>query len=120
MSDIRHKIQQKLSNYKRSILLTIILLSGLYACSNDMDVNQDKTYSEQQIINYSAALLTHELGHLLLHLGHPFGDKHCIMSPTVMLNYRQWYDNLDAGQCAIGSSAAMTPGAAKIIYNRRW
>jgi len=91
---------------------------------NDSDLlttlRQDKNYNEQQIINYSAALLTHEMGHLLLHLGHPFGNKHCIMSPTQMLNYHDWYENLDAAQCAIGSSKEMTPGAAQINYNRRW
>ena len=71
-------------------------------------------------MNYSAALLTHEIGHLLLHLGHPFGQQHCIMSPTVMLNYRDWYDRLDAERCTVGSNRDMMPGAVNIDYNRRW
>ena len=80
----------------------------------------DETYSEQQIVNYAAALLTHELGHILLHLGHPFGEDACIMSPTVMLNYRDWYDGLDANRCTVGSNDEMKPGAATIEYNPDW
>ncbi len=84
------------------------------------ELRQDEHYSEEQIINYSAALLTHELGHLLLHLGHPFGNKNCIMSPTLMLNYRDWYNNFNAAECAPGSMAEMVPGVANLNYNKSW
>jgi hypothetical protein len=96
----------------------------VYPMLNDTDLlttlRQDESYSDGQIVDYAAALLTHELGHMLLQLGHPFGRKQCIMSPTIMLNYRDWFDQLDAEQCLLGSDREMTPGAATIDYNRNW
>lgn len=83
-------------------------------------LRQDKSYNNRQLVDYAAALLTHELGHLLLHLGHPFGQRACVMSPTPVLNYRDWYNHLDAAACALNSSVAMTPGSALIEYNRSW
>jgi len=110
-----YNINTAFKSYAYIMLYPMLNNSGLLTT-----LRQDESYTDEQIINYSAALLTHELGHLLLHLGHPFGNKHCVMSPTLMLNYREWYDNLDAGECAVGSSKEMMPGAAQINYNRRW
>lgn len=123
-SSIRGGLTAGTTSYSKNSLFSAFVYIMLYPMLNDSDMlatlRQDESYSEKQIIDYSAALLTHELGHLLLHLGHPFGNRHCIMSPTTMLNYRDWYDQLDASLCGIGSSPEMTPGAVKIDYNRRW
>lgn len=123
-SSIRGGLTAGTTSFNKNTPFSAFVYIMLYPMLNNSEMmtmlRQDENYDDEQIINYSAALLTHELGHLLLHLGHPFGNKHCIMSPTIMLNYRDWYDHLDAGLCAIGSSPAMTPGAAKIDYNRRW
>ncbi|MCK4834932.1 MAG: hypothetical protein KAT12_09135, partial [Gammaproteobacteria bacterium] len=123
-SSIRGGITAGTTTYNKNTAFNSYVYVMLYPMLNDSvlltTLRQDETYSDDQIINYSAALLTHELGHMLLHLGHPFGNKHCIMSPTVMLNYRDWYENLDAERCAVGSTKEMTPGAATIEYNRNW
>jgi hypothetical protein len=123
-SSLRGGITAGTTTYNKNTTFNSYAYIMVYPMLNDSalltTLRQDKSYSDEQVINYSAALLTHELGHLLLHLGHPFGNKHCVMSPTLMLNYRDWYDNLDARQCAVGSSKEMTPGAAQINYNRRW
>lgn len=123
-SSIRGGITAGTTTYNKHTQFNAYVYIMVYPMLNDSDLlavlRQDSAYENAQIINYSAALLTHELGHLLLHLGHPFGNKHCIMSPTVMLNYRDWYDNLDAAQCELGSSRDMSPGAAKLEYNLRW
>lgn len=123
-SSIRGGITAGTTTYNKQSPFNAYVYIMVYPMLNDTELlttlRQDEKYDDTQVINYSAALLTHELGHLLLHLGHPFGNKHCIMSPTVMLNYRDWYDNLDAGQCKIGSSQDMRPGAAKLEYNRYW
>ncbi len=96
----------------------------LYPMLNDDPLlnrlRNDRHYDERQTVEYAAALLTHELGHMLLHLGHPFGNTRCIMSPTPLLRYRQWTQTLDPRACPVGSSKAMTPGAAGLQYNRRW
>jgi len=123
-SSIRGGLTAGTTTYNKNTVSNSYAYIMLYPMLNDSPLlttlRQDVNYSEQQIINYSAALLTHELGHLLLHLGHPFGNKYCIMSPTVMLNYREWYDNLDASKCTVGSNSDMLPGAAIINYNRNW
>ncbi|MCK4910286.1 MAG: hypothetical protein KAR83_01525, partial [Thermodesulfovibrionales bacterium] len=73
-----------------------------------------KDYTEEEAIELSGAYLTHELGHMLLHLDHPFGRKECVMTPVPLLDVRTWYEGLDASACPIGSSKAMTPGAMKL------
>ncbi|MES2975646.1 MAG: hypothetical protein V4757_18650 [Pseudomonadota bacterium] len=61
--------------------------------------------------NYMALLLAHELGHQLLHLGHPFENRHCLMTPPVVLRFRQWAADLAPDKCRLGSSKGNTPGA---------
>jgi hypothetical protein len=123
-SSIRGGVTAGTTTYNKNTALSSYVYIMVYPMLNDSELlttlRQDETYSDEQIVNYSAALLTHEIGHLLLHLGHPFGQKYCIMSPTVMLNYRDWYDNLDAERCKVGSNPDMMPGAVSIDYNRSW
>ena len=83
-------------------------------------LRDDKHYNDDQIIDYMAALLTHEVGHLLFHFGHPFNDSACIMNPTPLLRYREWYDGLDEDACNSGAYPMMKPGAAKIDFNPDW
>ena len=123
-SSIRGGLTAGTTTYSKKAQFSSYAYIMVYPMLNDTDLlatlRNDKTYSDEQIVNYSAALLTHELGHLLLHLGHPFGNKHCIMSPTVMLNYRDWYDHLDASLCAVGSSKSMQVGVIELEYNKNW
>ncbi len=123
-SSIRGGITAGTTTYNKNTQFNSYAYIMVYPMLNDTGLlttlRQDKTYNDEQIINYAAALLTHEIGHLLLHLGHPFGNRHCIMAPTVMLNYRDWYDHLDAENCPLGSSPAMQPGVAELEYNRSW
>lgn len=81
-----------------------------------MLLRDEQSFSEAQQIRYVAAVLTHEIGHLLLHLSHPWENKACVMTPTPILDYAGWFAGLDAEACPVGSSPANTPGAAKISY----
>ncbi|VAW55348.1 hypothetical protein MNBD_GAMMA05-2423 [hydrothermal vent metagenome] len=123
-SSIRGGLTAGTTTYNKNTQFNSYVYIMVYPMLNNTDLlttlRQDESYTEEQIINYSAALLTHELGHMLLHLGHPFGNNHCIMSPTVMLNYRDWYDNLDVSLCAVGSSKGMQVGAVELEYNKNW
>ena len=62
---------------------------------------------------FFANLLTHELGHMLLHLDHPFGVPSCAMAPAPLLKYRAYARQLDAARCRAAKSTAMKPGAYK-------
>ena len=77
-------------------------------------------YGEEEAARLAGAYLAHEIGHVLLHLGHPFNQSACVMNPAQLLDFRTWYDNLDADRCALGSTAEMVPGAAKLTYNATW
>ena len=64
---------------------------------------------------FMARLLVHELGHQLLHLGHPFDNPHCIMAPPKALEFQAWSAGLDPKLCALGSSKAQTPGYVQFM-----
>mgnify|MGYP001369135105 CR=1 FL=1 len=63
---------------------------------------------------------SHEIGHLLLHLGHPYGNPRCVMRPAQGLDYIRWARKLDPARCKLGSAKALTAGAAKILYRSDW
>jgi hypothetical protein len=68
--------------------------------------------------NYMALLLAHELGHQLLHLGHPFGNTRCLMTPPPLLRFKEWAQGLSARDCPVGrrgvaSNRENTPGFVK-------
>jgi len=123
-SSIRGGITAGTTTYSRRAQFGSYIYVMLYPMLNDNSLleklRDDSTYSDGQIINYAAALLTHEVGHMLLHQGHPFGNANCIMSPTPLLKYRSWYQSLDAEKCKVGSEAQMQPGTAKLEYNVNW
>jgi len=83
-------------------------------------LRNDEAYTDEQIINYVAALLTHELGHLFFHYGHPFNAPACVMNPTPLLKYREWFEGFDAQACRAGNYPMMQPGAVKVDFNPDW
>ena len=75
-----------------------------------------ESYSPHEAARLSGMAAVHELGHQLLHLLHPFGQKGCIMEPVPMFAYRAWSQQLSAKDCSLGSSKAMTPGSFTFRY----
>lgn len=73
-------------------------------------------YPDGEAVKLAGILMAHEFGHLLLHLGHPFGNAACIMHPTPLLRFREQVAALDAEKCPVGASPAMKPGAIPIPY----
>lgn len=82
-----------------------------------MLLRDGQRYSEQQQADYAAALMTHELGHVLLHLSHPWDKPSCVMAPMPLLNYSKWYEQLSSDDCPLGSHPANTPGSVDITYD---
>jgi hypothetical protein len=66
-------------------------------------------------VQAAAALLVHELGHQLLHLGHPFGNKACVMNPPQLLQFGNWAKGLDAALCPLGNEIENTAGAERFL-----
>lgn len=123
-SSIRGGITAGTTTYSEQSQFNAYTYIMVYPLLNDSDMlvqlRSDEHYTSEQITTYAAALLTHELGHLLLHLGHPYGNHNCIMSPTPLLKYREWHDGLDASQCPLGSEEMMNPGVAALDYRADW
>ncbi len=123
-SSIRGGITAGTTTYSEQSQFNAYTYIMVYPMLNNSDMlvqlRNDEQYTDEQITAYAAALLTHELGHLLLHLGHPFGNQNCVMSPTPLLKYREWYEGLDASQCLLNSEEMMTPGVARLDYRADW
>jgi hypothetical protein len=123
-SSIRGGITAGTTAYSKKAQFNGYVYAMTYPMLNDSEIlttlRNDKHYTSDQITTYAAALLTHELGHLLLHLGHPFGNPSCVMSPTPLLKYREWVEGLDASKCLLNSEEAMTPGRISIVYRADW
>ncbi|MEQ8441601.1 MAG: hypothetical protein RIM33_03390 [Alphaproteobacteria bacterium] len=73
-----------------------------------------RNYPREDAVQYAGLLLAHELGHMLLHLAHPWENPACIMYPTEALQFAEAYAQLDSDACRLRSSAPMTPGAVPI------
>ncbi len=87
--------------------------------SNDTEwlrLREGESYTAEEAAQLAGTAAVHELGHLLLHLMHPFGQKGCIMDPVPMFAYRAWAAQLSAKDCPLSSSAAMKPGAYRFTY----
>ncbi len=79
-----------------------------------------EAYSDKEAAELAGAYLAHEIGHMLFQLGHPFGQKTCVMNPVSMLRFREWYRQIDGAACPIGSRPEMTVGAIPEYYNVDW
>ncbi len=77
-------------------------------------------YSGADAAEMSGAYLAHEIGHLLLQLGHPFGQKACVMNPVSMLKFRQWFFQVYSAGCLMNSRAEMKAGTIPPVFNAKW
>jgi hypothetical protein len=69
-----------------------------------------EVYTKEEAALLAGSYLAHEIGHLVLHLGHPYNQHACIMNPVLGLKFRKWLREVDPKNCSVGSSQAMTPG----------
>ena len=104
---------------RRSRFLTYSAWSTFGFASDDAWVKQlrgGEVYGTDEAARLAGIGAAHELGHQLFHLGHPYGQRGCIMSPPPQLAYRAWVNGLSAADCPIGSSKPMQPGAFQFEY----
>ena len=98
-------------SYGTAIILSVYPLYG-----NDSlltSIRTEAPFSEIEKTLFSAQVLTHELGHQLLHLGHPFALQDCVMNPVEGQNFRKRSLALSEGACAKDRSATLELGAIK-------
>jgi len=77
-------------------------------------LKRDKDYSREEALRYTGILLAHEIGHLVLHLGHPWANTACLMRPAEVLDFAAWDKSLNAEKCSLGSDPEMEIGVLDI------
>ncbi len=108
----------KTSPYHGYIFVSVFQLLNDYPLLAEL--RNYENYSEREQARYAAALTAHELGHLFYHYGHPFNAAPCLMNPTPLLKYREWYEALNASECQKLNLPMMQPGAANLQYFPHW
>lgn len=123
-SSLRGGITAGTTTYSRTGAYHGYVFVSVFQLLNDYpllaELRNYENYSEQEQLLYAAALLAHELGHLFYHYGHPFNAAACLMNPTPLLKYREWFEALDANACHKLQLPMMQPGAARLEYMPHW
>ena len=108
------------TNYSRSGLYQAYVFISTYPFTSNAgtlpSLRGDDVYTAREAGKFAGAYLSHELGHLLFHFGHPFGKSPCIMNPSSLLRFREWYEATNDGDCPFGSHPQMVPGAFQFFY----
>lgn len=107
---------------KRARFGTYSVWSTFAFTNNDEWIKQlrgGETYRPHEAARLAGIHATHELGHQLFHLLHPYGRSACIMSPVQMLAFRAGAEKFSPKDCPLGSNPAMRPGAYKFRYEPR-
>lgn len=114
------------TNFNKGSPLGTLALISTFAFTHDDDqltlLRGGRVYSRQQAMDLAGAYLVHEIGHQLLHLGHPLSQRGCVMTPAQLLRFEQWYAALDPANCRLGSSPQMQVGAVSPLlkFNPAW
>lgn len=104
---------------RRSALKTAAIWSTFGFTSDDPWVAQmrdGERYEGHEAAVLAGVAATHELGHQLFHILHPFGAEACVMYPVPMLAFRAWAAKLSAKDCPLGSRPELKPGVYKFVY----
>lgn len=119
-SAIRGGYTNGITTYSKSTRFGTMSVWSTFAFTGNDDSlvkwRSGERYEPVEAAELAGATATHELGHQLFHLLHPFARPACVMSPVPMFSYREWQRKLSPAECRIGSDAAMSPGAYKFHY----
>lgn len=121
---LRGGISNGTTSYSQASPYNSFVFLSTFGFVNDFEalltLRNGERYTREEAARLAGAYLAHELGHQLLHLGHPFGAEGCPMTPAPLLKFREWYEQLDAKKCPLGGHPAMIVGPARIYYNADW
>jgi hypothetical protein len=123
-SAIRGGVSVGTTSYSRTGKYGSYIFWSTFPFSDNSEVSKrlrgGDEYTEVDAAELSGAYLAHEIGHLLLQLGHPFGQKACVMNPVSMLKFREWFYQVYGAGCLIGSRPEMTAGAIPPSFFTEW
>jgi hypothetical protein len=123
-TSIRGGITAGTTSFSRTSPYRAFVWLSTFVFGNDfeplLELRDGDLYDRREAAILAGAYLAHELGHQLLHLGHPFGARGCVMTPARLLDFREWYAQLDAARCPLGSHPAMRIGRPVLDYEPAW
>lgn len=123
-SALRGGVVAGTTSYNKNSRYGTYIFWSTFLYSNDYEtliqLRGGERYKEEEAAHLAGAALTHEIGHQLFRLGHPFGSAGCVMRPVELFKFRQWYTQLDANQCGIESNPGMEVNSIPILYNTIW
>lgn len=110
------------TGFSRSGTYGAFAMVSTFPFANDLgdlrDLGPDRVFDPLNTAEFTALILAHEIGHLLLHLGHPWTNASCAMFPVLPRRMGEYKRTVSPEGCPLGSEPAMTPGAIQIQYNR--
>lgn len=119
-SAIRGGYTNGVTTYNKSSRYGTVSIWSTFAFSGNDDfivkLRNGERYEPREAAQLAGVAATHEIGHQLFHLAHPFARPACVMSPVPMFAYRAWRDKLSAADCKLGSDPSMVPGAYQFQY----
>lgn len=87
------------SRYGATAILSIYPIIGEDSVTRSL--RDSEGYSDADSARFAGFLLAHEIGHQLLHLGHPYGRRACVMNPPELLYFRGWVEKLSPKDCKL-------------------
>ncbi len=110
------------TGFSRSGTYGAFAMVSTFPFANDLgdlrDLGPDRVFDPLNTAEFTALILAHEIGHLLLHLGHPWTNASCAMFAVLPGRMGEYKRTVSPEGCPLGSEPAMTPGAIQIQYNR--
>ncbi|GAB5604268.1 hypothetical protein TK5_03470 [Sideroxyarcus sp. TK5] len=123
-SAIRGGVTVGTTSYSRNSRYGSFVFMSTFPFTDDSEITRQlrggEQYSEEIAAELAGAYLAHEIGHLLYQLGHPFGQKACVMNPASMLRFREWFHQINGKECRFDSRPEMTAGAIPPSFNQDW
>lgn len=123
-SALRGGVSVGTTTYSRNSGFGSYIVWSTFPFTDDSDYTRQlrggERYSATEAAELSGAYLAHEIGHMLFHFGHPFGQKACVMNPVSMLRFREWLQHIDSAACPVGSRPEMVQGAVPEYVNVEW
>jgi len=117
---VRGGYSNGVTTYSKSARFKTVSIWSTFAFTADDEwarqMRNGEHYNPEEAARLAGIGAAHEIGHQLFHFLHPFGQSACVMNPVPMFAYRAWAEKLSPGDCPIGSSAAIRPGAYKFLY----
>ena len=122
ITDEFEELENRMGDYSNEEIARAAVSTRFFGFANDLgELNRlgpDPVFNAADTTRYVALLMTHEIGHLVLHLGHPWSNSACAMYPLPPGAMGAYLRAVDPAVCPVGSEPAMKPGACPIRYDR--